>query len=264
MKQRILLIIAALMYAGIAVAQQDAIIHESFHGEQAESRMFNFDQDSTSGDVLIQTRIGDHLGTPAFVVTTGGPLNDHGWSFYLRSNYGDSIPGINDWSDYHYHEYKTQGAIHEGFHTALRKELSDGSYCYGWISYRVDAGDETQWYDPEIGIITFYEYYYCTIPNYPFHVGQTSLEWTDVTENVTDIVLYRLYPNPVEDVLRVEYSPDVTPEAVELYDVQGHLVHTQNSNFENIGMENLPAGTYTLHILLEDGKAYSEKVLKAH
>lgn len=73
---------------------------------------------------------------------------------------------------------------------------------------------------------------------------------------------YAWYPNPVEDVLRVEYSPDITPKTVELYDLQGRLIKTQSSNLESVAMENLPAGTYTLRVLLEDGTSYSDKVVK--
>ena len=73
---------------------------------------------------------------------------------------------------------------------------------------------------------------------------------------------YNCYPNPVEDMLRLEYSPDVTPGQLELYDLQGRLLRTQNSSFETVNMENLPAGTYTLRVLLEDGTSYSDKVVK--
>ena len=73
---------------------------------------------------------------------------------------------------------------------------------------------------------------------------------------------FLIYPNPVSDRLNIHYSPDVTPETVELYDVQGRLVHTQNSSLENIGIENLPAGTYTLRVVMEGGENYTEKVVK--
>ena len=85
-----------------------------------------------------------------------------------------------------------------------------------------------------------------------------------IGDNVVREIPYRLYPNPVSDRLNIHYSPDVTPKAVELYDLQGRLIKTQDSNLESIGMENLPAGTYTLRVLLEDGTSYSDKVVKAH
>ena len=73
---------------------------------------------------------------------------------------------------------------------------------------------------------------------------------------------YSLFPNPVEDQLHMEYSPDVTPRLAELYDVLGRLVGTQNNNLESVNMRDLPAGTYTLRIVMEDGTTYSDKVVK--
>ena len=73
---------------------------------------------------------------------------------------------------------------------------------------------------------------------------------------------YCYFPNPAKDQLRMQFSPDVQPARVELYDLQGRLVSTQRSSFENIDMSQLPAGTYTMRVTLEDGKAYSDKVVK--
>ena len=73
---------------------------------------------------------------------------------------------------------------------------------------------------------------------------------------------YTLFPNPVDDQLHLEFSPDVRPSVVELYDIQGRLVRSQGKGLENVDMSELPAGTYTLRIVMEDGKAYSDKVVK--
>ena len=73
---------------------------------------------------------------------------------------------------------------------------------------------------------------------------------------------YAFYPNPVNDQLHLEFSPDVTPSVVELYDIQGRLVRSQGNGLENIDMSELPAGTYTLRLVMEDGTSYSDKVVK--
>ena len=73
---------------------------------------------------------------------------------------------------------------------------------------------------------------------------------------------YAFYPNPTTDVLILEYSPDVKPTSIELYDLQGRLVRSQRNGLESIDMGGLPAGTYTLRVTLEDGKAYTDKVVK--
>ena len=73
---------------------------------------------------------------------------------------------------------------------------------------------------------------------------------------------YAFYPNSAKEKLHFEFSPDVQPAQVELYDLQGHLVCTRSNTFEAIDMSQLPTGTYTLRIILEDGKVYSDKVVK--
>jgi hypothetical protein len=73
---------------------------------------------------------------------------------------------------------------------------------------------------------------------------------------------YCFYPNPVKTQLQMQFSPDVQPKQVELYDLQGRLVHVQRNDFRSIDMGQLPAGTYMLRVALEDGKTYSDKVVK--
>ena len=81
-------------------------------------------------------------------------------------------------------------------------------------------------------------------------------------ENGMDVRPYAFYPNPAKEKLHFEFSPDVQPAQVELYDLQGHLVCTQSNTFENIDMSQLPTGTYMLRVTLEDGKVFSDKVIK--
>ena len=236
MKTRIPFLIIALLYSCVTLAQENAIIHVDYHGEQAEIRMFNFDLDSIGGDISFQTRIGDHMGSPAFVVTTGGDLNDHGWSFSLRSNYGDFIPDLTDWLKHQYHEYETQGAIHEDFHTALRKELPDGSYCYGWLSYRVDAGDWVPDFGYDIGIITFYE-------------------------STSDLSNISIYPNPTTGSCTL-ISKNISH--VEAYNSLGQcIINLEASKGKTtIDLSSQPAGIYFVNVTDNNGKRCVKKVAK--
>ena len=79
---------------------------------------------------------------------------------------------------------------------------------------------------------------------------------------VQDIRPYTYWPNPVHDALRLQFSPEIQPKQIELYDLQGRLVHKLGKAFESIDMTQLPAGPYTLRVTLEDGKTYSDKVVK--
>ena len=83
-----------------------------------------------------------------------------------------------------------------------------------------------------------------------------------INESGIKVCPYCFYPNPAKEQLHIQFSPDVQPAQVELYDLQGRLVRTQSKAFENIDMSQLPAGTYTLRVTLEDGKTYSDKVVK--
>ena len=73
---------------------------------------------------------------------------------------------------------------------------------------------------------------------------------------------YCFYPNPVQNQLQMQFSPDVRPKQIELYDMQGRLAHMQCSNFESINLSQLPAGNYTLRVILENEKIYSDKVVR--
>ena len=73
---------------------------------------------------------------------------------------------------------------------------------------------------------------------------------------------YCYYPNPVKSQMQMQFSPDVQPKQVELYDLQGRLVRVQSSGFESVDMSRLPAGAYMLRVTLEDGKVFSDKVVK--
>ena len=73
---------------------------------------------------------------------------------------------------------------------------------------------------------------------------------------------YLFYPNPTQDVLHLQYSPDATPKSIELYDLQGRLVRTQRNGLESLNLQGLASGTYTMRVMLEDGKVFSDKVVK--
>ena len=73
---------------------------------------------------------------------------------------------------------------------------------------------------------------------------------------------YAFWPNPARDELRLQYSPDVKPAQAELFDLQGRLVLRQRNGLETLNLQGLAPGAYTLRVTLEDGKTFSDKVVK--
>ena len=73
---------------------------------------------------------------------------------------------------------------------------------------------------------------------------------------------YLFYPNPAQNELHLQYSPDVKPIQIELYDLQGRLVRTQSDGLESINLQGLGAGQYLMKVMLEDGKVFTDTVLK--
>lgn len=99
-------------------------------------------------------------------------------------------------------------------------------------------------------------------PNFGMWLMIVSDEGLGVSETENGIRPYLIYPNPVVDKLNVHYSPDVKPVKVELLDLQGRLIGSQKGNLESIDMQNLPTGTYTINMTLDNGKTYSDKIVK--
>lgn len=85
---------------------------------------------------------------------------------------------------------------------------------------------------------------------------------TNIPEMDSQVSPVMLYPNPVNDILNLQYTPDVTPKQIELYDLRGRLVRTQSKDLESLNLQGLPVGTYTMRVMLEDGKVFSDKVVK--
>ena len=76
------------------------------------------------------------------------------------------------------------------------------------------------------------------------------------------MTFYLAYPNPAHDQLHLQYSPDVQPKQVELYDLQGRLVRSQSQGLESVDMQGLASGQYLMKVTLEDGKSFTDKVVK--
>ena len=95
-----------------------------------------------------------------------------------------------------------------------------------------------------------------------FHFFLTDEGLTTIQEGNIDIRPYGYYPNPAQGQLHLQYSPDVQPKQVELYDLQGRLVRSQSQGLESLNMQGFAPGQYLMKVTLEGGKSFTDKVVK--
>ena len=173
------------------------------------------------------------------IISSPNPATNWGWESH-PSPYGN--PSIGDfWEKL-------------GFHKTI-----DGEDYYGWLHiYRIDTlvpSPNNPGY-----MVTHYKFCvdkvaFCTIPDYPLVWGQT--EFLGLEEN-EDKASGKLHPNPTKGIVYIE-GEKVTE--VQVFNAFGQLVKAvQNSN--EISLEGLPQGVYLLRIATEDGKVFSNKVVK--
>ena len=141
-------------------------------------------------------------------------------------------------------------------------------YCYepqsldvdpNLVSYTDRLYDE---YGNEVGIYIVGQSYRPEFQDRGIFFFFLTEEGLAVGENGVEVRPYAYYPNPAQDQLRLQYSPDVKPAQIELFDIQGRLVKTQRNGLESLNLQGLAAGTYTMRVTLEGGKVFSDKVVK--
>jgi hypothetical protein len=139
-------------------------------------------------------------------------------------------------------------------HYGFRIQREDG-YYYGWFeTYNRVVSKKNE---KQIAHYGFDRTAYCTIPNYPLVWGQT--EFWGVEENGDKALgKLKLHPNPTTGIVRIEGEKAVEAQ---VFNPLGQLVQTvQNTNA--INLEGLPHGVYLLRVTMEDGKVFSDKVVK--
>jgi len=80
--------------------------------------------------------------------------------------------------------------------------------------------------------------------------------------STSDLPIFRVYPNPVSDILHVE-APEAGMFSVEIFDLIGKKLYYSDKVVETIEVEmaNFPKGIYMVKILA-NGKTYMVKVVK--
>lgn len=77
-----------------------------------------------------------------------------------------------------------------------------------------------------------------------------------------DLANLRIYPNPVKEILNIDYKEDISKLTV--YDLSGRLIKTYNKNQSNnsIDVSELKSGTYLLNIETQSKNVSTVKFIK--
>lgn len=181
-------------------------------------------------------------------------------------NFGDNIADIgNGWTSayrfwwvFHSYEPIYPDYTDEHHYICVRREVEDG-YCYGWIDSNIllVVGDDV--FSEYEFDVTIFRMAYCTIPNYPLRVGQTS-----ITENVNEsnaTAFASLHPNPTTGLVTI-MGKDL--KQAEVFNTLGQRVATVKGEGEQLTVDisNLPAGVYFVNITDSEGRKCVKKVVK--
>ena len=144
--------------------------------------------------------------------------------------------------------------VHHADRTYGFRILNDGMYYYAWMHLYADRVSLSQ------TSVCVDQYAYCTIPDYPLHWGQTSLNWA-VEENSE--ISAGIHPNPTNDYITIDLPNDEVCQSIEIFSIDGRLVETfpETSHPTTINISALHTGMYIMKIRIADGKEYEEKII---
>ncbi len=150
--------------------------------------------------------------------------------------------------------------------TSFRKDLGDNNYLYAWIRWSRKTRMDSVIPSPNIyrrfyrHVCVIHDYAYCTIPNYPLRIGQTSFDW-GVEENKNT---FTIYPNPTTGKACIALPENNNAiNKIEVCNTLGAIVlETANMQGNTLDVSSLPAGVYIVRIVTDDGKQRFGKLVK--
>lgn len=148
----------------------------------------------------------------------------------------------------------------EPHYLGLRKRVGEDEYCYGWIEASVYIHTWAEGYTDFQSIdLTVYRAAYCTVPNYPLRVGQTSFDWTVVEDSEGDFAT--VHPSPTNGQVIITGN-DL--RSAEVYNATGQRIASTHGDGEQlqIDLSRQPAGIYFFNITDKDGRKCVRKVVK--
>lgn len=212
--------------------------------------LFKTDLEGNMRDILIMNRLNDTLDTTPYTSTVLTEPDEQGrryiyhCSFSRTENYCSWCPNT-----------MAISKLTEDFNILWRKSyaLYNTSHQPYQLLATSDGGCIV------MGLLNEGDLY---TPEYFWFVLKLEADGTVGSDeiDVKDEIFF--YPNPVKDKLHLLCPAEMQPIQVALYDLQGRLVRTQNKDLESLSLQGLSAGTYTMRVTMEDGKVFSDKVVK--
>ena len=170
------------------------------------------------------------------------PLSDHTWQ-------------TSDWRIF----MNTFSGNYRDYNVGIRQPIGGSNYCYAWIRLNFYYDQVVEKYK-----VSLYDMAYCTVPNYPLRVGQKSFDDTSISDT-SESKDYVLFPSPANDKITLKFNNhyyNTTDNEIKIYGIDGRLLKTQNSDFDNIDVSNLSSGVYIMKIYLGNEENYTEKFVK--
>ena len=269
MKTKILLAILCVCFSINIHSQEGEMIYTDFEPDSIfvvpyNSHVISFDIDY-DGDNDFRFYTDD--GTGGLFYHLIRCYGAYPWTWQVAPHYGsiDTIPNIPTRLWHIYHVFESSSTVpYEGLYreeeleVAIRHDIDDTSSCYGWVRFQSKYG----WGIPPT--VTIYDMAYCTVPNYPLRVGQKSFDDTLINDT-SEFKDYVLFPSPANDKITLKFNNhyyNTTDNEIKIYGIDGRLLKTQNSDFDNIDISNLSSGVYIMKIYLGNGKIFTEKFVK--
>ena len=144
------------------------------------------------------------------------------------------------------------------YKVGVRQQVGD-DYYYGWWTGKITYDRDEQSLELLPALFELFETCYCSIPNYPLRIGQTSLDWG--TEEFMEQVDVTIFPNPTSGMFTLT-GKDLL--SVEIHNALGQVVANVPIDGEIITLDlaGQPAGVYFINISDKDGKRCVKKVIK--
>ena len=86
------------------------------------------------------------------------------------------------------------------------------------------------------------------------------MQTVGLKKNEQESVLLKVYPNPVQEQLYLEFLPNARITSILFYDLQGKVVQSFHQKVNSISVNGLKNGIYFLKVISEHGVS-TEKVV---